>query len=44
MSLEVGYDTSKIKVKYTDQLTKPYASHSEKVTCPGFTVGLSVVF
>jgi hypothetical protein len=43
MSLEVGYDTSKIKVKYTGQNALS-GNFSEKVTCPGFTVGLSVVF
>ena len=46
MSLEVGYDTSKIKVKYTatGDLNLPPGTYSEKVTCPGFTVSLSVVF
>ena len=43
MSLEVGYDSSQIKVKYTGQNALS-GNYSEKVTCPGFTVGLSVVF
>jgi len=44
VSLEVGYDSSEIKVKYTDQFTYPYATHTDKVTFPGFTVSLSIVF
>ena len=46
MSLEVGYDTSEIKVKYTasGDHNLPAGNYSDKVTCPGFTVGLSVVF
>lgn len=46
MSLEVGYDTSEVKVKYTasGDHNLPAGNYSDKVTCPGFTVGLSVVF
>jgi hypothetical protein len=43
ISLEVGYDSSQIKVKYTGQHDLS-GTYSDKVTCPGFTVGLSVVF
>jgi len=43
MSLEVGYDTAKIKVKYTGQNTLS-GTFSENVTFPGFTAALSVVF
>jgi hypothetical protein len=43
VSLEVGYDTSEIKVKYTGQ-NDLSGTYSEKVTCPGFTVALQVVF
>lgn len=48
MSLEVGYDSSQIKVKYTSTLggggLTTGTTYSDKVTSPGFTVGLSVVF
>ena len=43
VSLEAGYDTSEINVKYTGQ-NKLAGNFSEKVTLPGFTVALSVVF
>ena len=44
MSIEVGYDASEIKVKYT---SPPYGNGingSQKVTFGGFMAGLSVVF
>jgi hypothetical protein len=44
VSLEAGYDSSEIKVKYTGQINYPGETFSEKVTCPGFTVALCVVF
>gem|GEM_PF-1157200 len=43
MSLEVGYDTSEITVNYTGRYNLS-GTYSEKVTCPGFTVALQVVF
>jgi hypothetical protein len=42
MSLEAGYDSSEIKVKYTRH--DGSRSFSDKVTFPGFTVALSVTF
>jgi hypothetical protein len=38
VSVEVGYDASKVTVKY------PSRGWSEEVTLPGFTAGVSVVF
>jgi hypothetical protein len=42
MSFEVGYDSSQLKVKYTGPISG--ISYSDKVTSPGFTAALSVVF
>jgi hypothetical protein len=43
MSIEVGYDASEIKVKYTGQYLLA-GTRSQNVTFSGFTAGLSILF
>jgi hypothetical protein len=44
MSLEVGYDGSEVKVKYTGSIRTPGVEYSDKVMFPGWTVSLAVLF